>query len=91
MAFLEDIVPECRSSAHPPHTDKRRWMKPVRETDTYVVWTCQRCSEIAHSAAIQVRMMPKGWRRAQWRNRLAEQEKQRLLADGIRGRVRVNP
>lgn len=60
MSFREDIVPECRSTAHPPHTDRRRWMKVVREEPDYVVWCCQRCTEITKVYAIQVQILPRG-------------------------------
>lgn len=80
MAFREDIVPECRSTAHPAHTDRRRWMKMVREEADFVVWCCQRCTEIAGVPAIQVRMLPRGQARARYTLGPQEAEKHRMPA-----------
>ena len=47
-------------------------MKVVREEPDFVVWCCQRCTEIAGVAAIQVRVLPRG--RARGRYALGRQE-----------------
>jgi hypothetical protein len=64
--FTEDRIPECRSSAHPLHTNKRQWMVVIREDREFVVWCCRRCSEITHSYAIQVQVLPPGQERARY-------------------------
>lgn len=76
MAFREDIVPECRSTAHPAHTDRRRWMTVVRQERDYVSWCCQRCTEITGVYAIQVQILEYGRKRGlhalgfeQWKHR----------------------
>jgi len=74
MSWREDTVPACRCSAHPLHTDKRRWMVPIREERDFVVWECRRCTEIAHVPTIQVRVLPRG--RDQARYRLAAKARQ---------------
>jgi hypothetical protein len=66
--WREDVVPPCRSSAHPLHTDRRQWMEVIKEDAEYVVWCCRRCSEITGNAAIQVRVLPRGQARAAYAN-----------------------
>lgn len=87
MAFTEDKVPACRCSAHPAHADKRRWMKVVREEADYVVWCCQRCTEISRVPTIQVQFTPRGRAKAQYEGVENEREKRRLLGSGKRPRV----
>lgn len=87
--FSEDIIPECRCSVHPSHTDKRKWMRVVKEEAEYVVWCCERCTEISHIPTVQVQMLPRGWQRARWANRIKEREKQQLLSQTRAGSLRL--
>jgi hypothetical protein len=50
----EDI-PACVCTAHPAGDDRRKYMKAVEESASHVVWCCVRCTEITHTAVIQVR------------------------------------
>ena len=64
--FAEDRIPACRCTAHPLHEDRRKYMFVVREEPEYVVWGCQRCSEISHVPTVQVRVLPRGKERARY-------------------------
>jgi hypothetical protein len=50
-------LPDCACTAHPPGTDKKRWMIVAEETSDMVVFCCKRCSEITKTAVIQVRTL----------------------------------
>jgi hypothetical protein len=62
--FSEDLIPPCRSTAHPAHQDRRKYMFVAKEDAEHVVWCCRRCTEIVGSPAIQVRVLPRGRERA---------------------------
>ena len=85
-------IPACACTAHPRGEDKRKYMHAVEETPNYVVWCCRRCTEITHTAVIQVRTLKRG--RDEARHRIAEQRRQmdprllRMLEQRKRGRVR---
>jgi hypothetical protein len=90
--MTSDKIPECACTAHPRGEDKRKYMVAVEETQFHVVWCCKRCTEITHTAVIQVRTLAKGKARAQ--HAIAEQRRQmdprllRMLNARKRGRVR---
>lgn len=86
MAFREDTVPECRSSAHPAHTDRRRWMYVVKQDADFVVWCCQRCTEITGVYAIQVQILPRGRERGRRALGTEEAQKRQLLGSCSRPR-----
>jgi hypothetical protein len=85
-------IPACACTAHPHGEDKRKYMHAVEETPNYVVWCCRRCTEITHTAVIQVRTLKRGREQAQ--HAIAQQRRQmdprlvRMLEQRKRGRVR---
>lgn len=87
MTFTEDKVPACRCTAHPSHESKRRWMKVVKEEPDYVVWCCQRCTEISKVPTIQVQFTLRGKAAADYANIEVNREKRRLLGTGKRPRT----
>lgn len=88
-----DDVPSCACSAHPTGDDKKKYMVAVEETADQVVWCCRRCTEITHTAVIQVRTLPRG--QAVARHSIAEQRRAmdprllKMLAARKRGGMRV--
>jgi hypothetical protein len=87
-----DDIPECACSAHPSGDDKKKYMVVAEETNTMIVWCCRRCTEITHTAVIQVRTLRRGREMAQ--HAIAEQRRAmdprllRLLMERKRGRIR---
>ena len=89
----DDKIPACVCTAHPPGTDRRRWMVVAECTPEMVVFACRRCSEITHTAVIQVRTLGSTRDRARY---LAAQDRRqmppglrRMLAARKRGGMRV--
>jgi hypothetical protein len=91
----EDDIPQCACTAHPAGDDRRKYMVAVEEDATKVVWCCRRCTEITHTAVIQVRTLRRGREMAQ--HRIAEQRRNldprlvELLNRRVRGRTRLRP
>jgi hypothetical protein len=71
--MTEDDIPSCACTAHPKGDDLKKYMVAVEETQEQVVWCCRRCTEITHTAVIQVRTLKKGRERAQ--HAIAEQRR----------------
>jgi len=74
-------IPACACDAHPKGDDKRKYMVAVEEDAEKVVWCCRRCTEITHTAVIQVRTLRQGREKAQ--HQIAEQRRNmdpRLIA-----------
>ena len=76
--FREDIVPACRCTEHPLHEDRRKYMFVVSEGQEFVVWACQRCTEISHVPTIQVQALARGKARARYQLR---RQRQQALSD----------
>jgi hypothetical protein len=89
----DDTIPECRCTAHPAGTDKKRWMIVAECTSDVVVFCCKRCSEITHTAVIQVRTL--GNTRDRARYKAAEERRQmdprllKMLMARKRGGTRI--
>lgn len=88
-----DSVPSCACTAHPSSDDKKKYMVVVECTDDHVVFCCRRCTEITHTAVIQVRSLKRARQKAQYA--ISEQRRQldpkliRMLAARKKGGVRV--
>lgn len=74
-----DEVPSCACTAHPAGDDKKKYMLAVEEDAEKVVWCCRRCTEITHTAVIQVRTLKRGREKAQY----AIAEQRRNLDPGL--------
>lgn len=71
--MTQDQMPACQCSAHPSGDDRKRYMAVVEETRDHVVFCCRRCSEITHTAVIQVRTLKYARERA--RHTVSEQRR----------------
>ncbi len=86
-----DQMPPCVCTAHPPGTDRRKWMKVAEERKEFVVFTCTRCTEITRTAVIQVRSLSN---QDAARHAVGEQRKRmdprllRMIQERKRGRVK---
>lgn len=91
--MTSEEVPACACTAHPAGDDKKKYMVAVEETQDQVVWCCRRCTEITHTAVIQVRTLPRGKEVA--RHSIAEQRRQmdprlmKMLNARKRGGMRI--
>ncbi len=88
-----DDMPACVSTAHPSGDDRKKYMVVAEETPDMVVFCCRRCTEITHTAVIQVRTLGATRDRARY---LSQQERRqmspnllRMLQARKRGGVRV--
>ena len=71
--MTESDIPACACTAHPKGDDLKKYMVAVEETSEQVVWCCRRCTEITHTAVIQVRTLKRGKDKA--RHAISEQRK----------------
>lgn len=78
--FSEDKIPPCACTAHPSGEPLRKYMFVAEETPEYVVWCCQRCSEIARTPVIQVRTMDFLKQKARHERRVVDAGKERIIA-----------
>ncbi len=89
-----DKTPACRCVGHPDGYDKKKYMRAVEETADHVVWCCTLCTELEHTAVIQVVTLPRG--KAKARYEIAQQRRSmdprllRMLHQRKRGGVRVS-
>lgn len=63
--MTSDDIPACACTAHPKGDDRKQYMVAVEEDSEKVVWCCRRCTEITHTAVIQVRTLKRGREKAQ--------------------------
>jgi hypothetical protein len=69
----QSSIPACACTAHPSGDDRKKYMVAVEETQDQVVWCCRRCTEITHTAVIQVRTLKRAREKA--RHEIAEQRR----------------
>lgn len=61
-----DEMPACVCTAHPKGDDRKKYMVAVEETQDQVVFCCRRCTEITHTAVIQVRTLKRARDKARY-------------------------
>ena len=76
MGTDDNKIPACVCTAHPPGEDRRKWMIVAECTSEFVTFCCKRCSEITHTAVVQVRTIGRGREKARY-----EIEQQRRQMD----------
>jgi hypothetical protein len=53
----DDKIPACVCTAHPKGEDRLKYMFVAECTNEFVTFCCKRCSEITHTAVVQVRTL----------------------------------
>jgi|SRR5271170_1664967 len=64
--MTSEDIPSCACTAHPKEDDRKKYMVVVEETKDQVVWCCRRCTEICHTAVIQVRSLKRSVEKAKY-------------------------
>jgi hypothetical protein len=90
----DDRIPSCVCTAHPKGEDRLKYMFVAECTNEFVTFCCKRCSEITHTAVVQVRTLKyareKGAYEVAQKRKGMSPELLKLLHARTKGRIRMH-
>ena len=84
-------IPACVCTAHPSGEDRSKHMYVAECTSEFVTFCCKRCTEITHTAVVQVRTLKNAREKAQYevqqRRKTMDPKLLKMLHARTKGRV----